>query len=192
MTRAAIVRAARRVINERGYGSATFQAIAAEAGLSRPTLHYYFSSRDEIYDTLVEEARAIVSRCAEEALQRRTLLGRLSAFMESVRETDYEDRSRIAFIVTARLESRRHPDLNNDAVLELRAFLARIVSDAALNGELPLDTDVSPIVEMLHAIMWGMGFYAGFIDSAADMAAITKQLNTMMSRGLLRPPSSPA
>jgi AcrR family transcriptional regulator len=192
VTRAAILRAARRVINQRGYGSATFQAIAAEAGLSRPTLHYYFANREEVYDTLVDEARAVISACVRTALEHRTLRGRLEAFMAAVRDADFEDRSRIAFIVTARLESRRHPGLNNGAVRELRAFLALIVTDAVMDGELPLDTDVAPVVEMLHAMMWGLGFYAGFIDSAADMAAIAKQLMSLLSRGLLNGPAGVA
>jgi AcrR family transcriptional regulator len=36
----AFPRAAREVINERGYEAANFQAIASRAGLSRPTMHY--------------------------------------------------------------------------------------------------------------------------------------------------------
>jgi AcrR family transcriptional regulator len=50
-TRARILRAAREVINERGYEAANFQAIASRAGLSRPTMHYYFHTREEIYDS---------------------------------------------------------------------------------------------------------------------------------------------
>ena len=67
-TRAGILRAARDVINDRGYEAATFQAIAERAGLSRPTMHYYFHTREEIYDSLVQEASSIVADCINEAV----------------------------------------------------------------------------------------------------------------------------
>jgi len=65
--RAGILRAARDVINDRGYEAASFQAIAERAGLSRPTMHYYFHTREEIYDSLVQEASSIVADCVNEA-----------------------------------------------------------------------------------------------------------------------------
>ena len=47
-TRSRILRPARDVINEHGYEAANFQAIASRAGLSRPTMHYYFHTREAI------------------------------------------------------------------------------------------------------------------------------------------------
>jgi AcrR family transcriptional regulator len=46
------LRAAREVINERGYEAATFQAIAQRAGFSRPTMHYYFHTKEQVLDGL--------------------------------------------------------------------------------------------------------------------------------------------
>ena len=34
-------------------------------------------------------------------------------------------------------------------------------------------------------MLWGVGFYAGFVDDAADMRLITKQLGRLFSHGLL-------
>jgi len=80
-TRARILRAAREVINERGYDAANFQAIASRAGLSRPTMHYYFHTREEIYDRLVAETYSIVVDCIARANREDTLLDQLSAFV---------------------------------------------------------------------------------------------------------------
>ncbi len=44
----AILQAARRCISERGYAAATIAEIAAEAGVSRGLLHYYFKSKEEL------------------------------------------------------------------------------------------------------------------------------------------------
>jgi AcrR family transcriptional regulator len=179
------VRAAREVIVERGYPATTLQAIAKHAGLSRPTLHYYFATRYELYEAVVGEARAVVADCVAQALRHDRLLKRLSAYFAALYEADDRDRSIVAFLVTARLESRRNPELRTDSVVVLRAFLTRLIEDAIAGGELPADTDNAAIVEMLHAIVWGIGFYAGFVDRTADMRAITKQLDYLLAHGLL-------
>ena len=62
-------------VNERGYHAATFQAIAMAAGLSRPTLHYYFASREEIYGMLVADASGVIADCIGEAKRKDTFLG---------------------------------------------------------------------------------------------------------------------
>ncbi len=87
------LRAAREVINERGYEAANFQAIASRAGLSRPTMHYYFHTREEIYDCLVAEAYSIVSDCIAQAKREDTLLDQLSAFVAAAYRSGFADRS---------------------------------------------------------------------------------------------------
>ncbi len=62
-----IVQAAYEVINERGYAAATFQEIAKRSELSRPTLNYYFASRDELYRALLEQAHEVVTSCIDVA-----------------------------------------------------------------------------------------------------------------------------
>lgn len=55
----AILEATRRVIAERGPGKLTLSAIAATAGVSRPTLYRWFPSKDALLDALTayEEER---------------------------------------------------------------------------------------------------------------------------------------
>src|SRR6476469_8320121 len=103
-TRARILRAAREVINERGYEAANFQAIASRAGLSRPTMHYYFHTREEIYDCLVADAHSIVVDCIAQAKREETLLKQLSAVATAAYQSGLADRSMMRFTVTAGLD----------------------------------------------------------------------------------------
>ena len=105
-TRARILRAAREVINERGYEAANFQAIASRAGLSRPTMHYYFNSREEIYDCLVAETNSIVAGCIARAEHEDTLLNQLSVFVTAAYRAGLADGSMIRFTVLC-LDCRR-------------------------------------------------------------------------------------
>lgn len=184
-TRNQILRASRHVINQRGYQAATFQSIAVVAGLSRPTLHYYFASREDIYRALVSEVDVVVADCIATALRHDTMVERLSAFIAAIHEADFRDRSQIAFLITARLESSRNPDLRAYACSDIRDFLTTAVVDATVRGELAADTAVAPVVDMLHAVLWGVGFYAGFVDDSTDMHPMTRQLDRLFSHGLL-------
>ena len=48
-----ILEAALEVFSAQGFRGATLDGIAGEAGLSKPNLLYYFSGKEEIYDTLL-------------------------------------------------------------------------------------------------------------------------------------------
>jgi AcrR family transcriptional regulator len=184
-TRNRILRAARQVISERGYHAATFQAIAAAADLSRPTLHYYFDSREQIYAVLVDEAGDVMAECIDAARRKDTLIEQLAALVSGILEVDRLDRSRLAFLVSARLESTRNPALKLGASSALLSFLESSLSDAQSRGELAADTVVTPIADMLHAMLWGVGLHAGFMAGPAGIGSITKQLTRLLSHGLL-------
>ena len=187
-TRARILRAAREVINERGYEAANFQAIASRAGLSRPTMHYYFHAREEVYDCLIAEAYSIVADCIAQAKREETLLKQLSTFVTAAHRSGFADRSMLQFTITARLESHRSPSLRENpgpVVAAVQEFYTSMVDDAIARGEIPPDIDASGVVSMLLAMFLGMGFYAGFIFDQKNVAVIAKQLHGLMTRGLL-------
>lgn len=52
--RALVLEAALEVFSTHGFRGATLDAIATEAGLSKPNLLYYFASKEEIHVTLLE------------------------------------------------------------------------------------------------------------------------------------------
>ena len=60
------------------------------------------------------------------------------------------------------------------------------VTDAIARGELTTDTDVESLVEMLVAVMWGMGFYAGFVGDHDELKSVVQQLELLMANKLWR------
>ena len=187
-TRSRILRAARDVINERGYEAANFQAIASRAGLSRPTMHYYFHTREDIHECLVAEAYSIVADCIAQAKREDTLLKQLSTFVMATHGSGFADRSMLRFVITARLEFHRSPSLSGSpapVVSAIQEFYRSMVEDAIARGEIPDDTDPAAVANMLLALFLGMGFYAGFIVDSNNMPVIAKQLHQLMTHGLL-------
>jgi AcrR family transcriptional regulator len=187
-TRERILRAAREVFSELGYDAATFQAIAIRADLTRPAINHYFASKRLLYREVVEQTNAMVVAAGMAKAQGQTsLLGRLSAFFSAAMQADSEDRSAAAFLVTSVLEGQRHPELrsdDHDSMRNSRAFVSWAVNDAIEKGELTTDTDIPQLVEMLVAVMWGMGFYAGYVGSHKELEAIVDKLELLLANKL--------
>ncbi|MDA2892331.1 helix-turn-helix domain containing protein [Mycolicibacterium sp. BiH015] len=187
-TRERILHAAREVFSELGYDAATFQAIAIRADLTRPAINHYFASKRVLWGEVVEQTNAsIVSAGIARAQEQLTLIERLSAFLSVATQADSEDRSAAAFLVTSVLESQRHPELSNDehdSLKNSRAFVSWAVNDAISRGELSTDTDVDHLVEMLVAVVWGMGFYAGFVGDRTELSAVVHKLELLLANKL--------
>jgi len=187
-TRQRIVQTAREVFSELGYDAATFQAIAVRSDLTRPAINHYFASKRVLWSEVVEQTNAlIVSAGMERAQNQTSLLGRLSAFFSVAMQADSEDRSAAAFLVTSVLESQRHPELRtgeHDSLRASREFMSWAVNDAIKRGELATATDVNHLVEMLVAMMWGMGLYAGFVGNHDELTSVVHKFELLMANKL--------
>ncbi|WP_240431128.1 TetR/AcrR family transcriptional regulator [Mycobacterium kyogaense] len=96
-TRQTILRAARDVIALSGYPAATFQQMALRAGVSRPTLHYYFDTREQVYEALAQAVHAQIARYIAEAREFPEPRAQLVAFTEAVARLCREDPVRCGF-----------------------------------------------------------------------------------------------
>lgn len=186
-TRERIITAAREVFSELGYDAATFQAIAVRADLTRPAINHYFASKRVLYREVVERTNAfVVAAGIARAEAEHTLIGRIGAFVTAATQADSDDRSAAAFLVTSVLESQRHPELRSeehDSLNNSRKFLDWAVNDAIERGELVIETDAdaTTLVELLLALLWGMGFYAGYVGTHDDLTVITDSLEKLLS-----------
>jgi AcrR family transcriptional regulator len=187
-TRERIIGAAREVFSELGYDAATFQAIAIRAGLTRPAINHYFASKRVLWAQVVEQTDALVVSAGQARARSETnLLNRLSAFFTAAIQAESEDRSAAAFLVTSVLESQRHPELSgdeHDSLRNSREFIAWAVNDAINTGELTTDTDVNDLVEMLVAMMWGIGFYAGFVGNHEELSGVVQKFQLLLANKL--------
>jgi len=87
-----ISQAAIRVFNRLGYQGASLTAVAADMGVDRATLYYYFSSKEQLFDeivrTVLESNDALARRIAESAISpARKMRELVSAMIFSYAET---------------------------------------------------------------------------------------------------------
>jgi TetR/AcrR family transcriptional regulator, repressor for uid operon len=190
-TRQRIIQAARLVFSERGYDGATFQAVAVRADLTRPAINHYFSSKRALYREVLEQTNAVVIGAGiRQAERETTLTGRLTAFISAAVRANSDNPAVSAFLITAVLESQRHPELSGaqiDSVRITREFLTSAVSEAIERREVAPDIDASALVETLIVVLCGVGFYAGYIRSYEAMLAISDVLRKLLEGALWRP-----
>lgn len=186
-----IMRAARDITAERGYQAASFQQIAQRAGVSRPTLHYYFATREDLYDKLLSDVRERIQACAATALAEGSLLGQLAAFTVELGRLGEAEPALMKLVMTARIDHHRAVHRHQAAaaiVAAVHAFYDAAVADAVRRGELDAGGDPRAAADMLAALFWGFGFYAGFLagDSRPEaIAKVARQLMRMVGSGLL-------
>jgi AcrR family transcriptional regulator len=185
------LQAARLVFSERGYDGATFQAIAARADLTRPAINHYFSTKRLLYREVLQETNAVVIGAAiQQAKRETTLTGRLTAFITSAVRANSDNPAVSAFLITAVLESQRHPELSlaeNDSVKMGRDFLMWTVSEAIERREVATDIDPPALVETLVILLCGVGFYAGYVSSYEELLAVSDVLRRLLEGALWRP-----
>lgn len=190
-TRKRIVDAARLVFSERGYDGATFQAIAVRADLTRPAINHYFSSKRTLYREVLQQTNDVMIGAAiREAQRETTLTERLTAFISVAVRANSDNPAVSAFLVTAVLESQRHPELSlteNDSVRIGRDFLTWAVNEAIEHREVATDIDPSALVETLVVLLCGVGFYAGYVRSYEELLAVTDVLRRLLEGALWRP-----
>lgn len=199
-TRRTIMGAARDLIAERGYHAATYQQIAVRAGVSRPTLHYYYASREELYAKLLDDIRLQVERCIAEAMRHCSLRRQLAAFMAEMHRLGTAEPNLMKVIVTARIDHHRgahRHEAGVAVVATVHAFYDAVVVDAIRRGELAAGTEAHVVADMLAALFWGFGFHVGFVgagqdagdeERVGDPAEIARQLMRLLDRGLLGSP----
>ena len=178
-TRDRIVRTARDVFGELGYQATTFQEIADRADLTRPAINHYFQNKRELYREVVEKTNAaVIAAGVQKAKRHQDLTSRMREFLRAAVGAQERDRSLSAFLVTSMLESQRHPELRrdgNESLQATREFLAWALRDAVNAGEVGADLDVNAVTETLAAMLWGVGFYAGFVATGDRLAAVTDE-----------------
>ncbi|MFM8371948.1 MAG: TetR/AcrR family transcriptional regulator [Bacteroidota bacterium] len=107
-----ILEAARKEFEAKGYAGARMQAIADEAEISKASLHYYFRSKDgifqRIFDEAFEEYVSIISKLTVETPDWETQIREFTGVL-----FDYIRCGRVLFLVR---EINRDPDLINKSL----------------------------------------------------------------------------
>ncbi|OLM16728.1 MULTISPECIES: TetR/AcrR family transcriptional regulator [unclassified Pseudonocardia] len=179
---------ARDVFSDLGYEKASFMEIAHRAGVTRPAVNHYFGSKEALYGALFDATRdSVVDAGVANAMNEHKLTRQIGAFLEAAAQVDSRDRTHARFIAASVLDSVRHPELNDRALgqlAEVRVFLEQALRTAIERGEIRHDLDITAVTEMLIAILWGMGLYAGYVGTHQQLDSVVQQFTRLLEGDL--------
>ena len=152
-----IIEHASRLFAERGFAGTSVQDIADAMGMSRPTLYYYFKSKDDLLASLVTEVtegaaaqiRAVANDSDSDATERLRSIARLLASWRA------EQPGR--FLLLVRSESVLPPDLarvNERAKRSTLRELTRVIEQGVATGEFRVVDPRSAALAVLGICNW--------------------------------------
>jgi TetR/AcrR family transcriptional regulator, cholesterol catabolism regulator len=152
----ALVAAAARVFERRGYADATLDDIAAEAGVSKPTIYQYVPSKQRLLETIVEQAIYPLRDGIEQIIQSQASAGeKLEAYVR----------------------------LHVDAAIRYKPYYVVLMADQhqlspqALRGYQSWARQVNQATEQLLQ----QGIKEGVVRSDIDLAVIANLLNSALT-----------
>lgn len=128
--------AARKVFQEQGYDGARMQAIAKRAGINQSMLHYYFRTKDKLFDAVFKTAaQELLARVLHILQSDLPLHEKIERFVHTYIDQITANPDIPAFILQ---ELRRNPDrikqLFGESAINIFASLERQVREAAAQG----------------------------------------------------------
>lgn len=140
---AAILRAARRVFLDHGFGAATTDTIQREAGVSKSTVYAHFPTKDDLFAAVIQAEccgfmQGVVAEPAEETGLRAGLRQVAVGFLDLIL-----DPAALAFYRIVVAEAGRFPRLGEafyrSGPWRLQARVADLLRRGAASGEIHLD-----------------------------------------------------
>lgn len=156
-SRKRILRAALRHFAERGYAGASVQAIVDEAGVTKPTLYYYFQSKAGLFQALLDwahdERYQLMRAAARHAL---TLEGQLTEILAALFEfiNDHRSLMRLAFATAFAARGEIPPGIQYLEKSERNfAFIHALIRKAHAQGELDRKFSTRELTMGIYGLM---------------------------------------
>lgn len=177
----AILSAALRLLSEQGYGRMSMEAVAADAGVSKPTIYRRFPTKADLAMAALASMIGATARPAEGLDVEPALTQALEHLAARLRA-----RNSMALLGTLLAEEEQTPELIalfRERIWAARAALLReVLERARTRGEVAPDADVEVAVAMLIGALYAAHVGQGKIPR--DWAGRTVRL----ALGGLRPP----
>jgi AcrR family transcriptional regulator len=152
----AILAAAEQRLREHGYAGMSIEAVAAAASTSVPSVRRRYRDRPALAAAVIDAMR-VERLSAVSGPPRRRALAVLENFGRNLAQGHP-----MALLGTFLAEEGHHPELlerfRTRLVTPRRTMLGEAFEEAVASGELPADTDVEPVVNMLIG-----SFYACYV-----------------------------
>jgi AcrR family transcriptional regulator len=137
---------ARAILAEHGQAELTTRAVAREMGMSSPAMYRYFSSHEELEDSLLTELfEELTAYTREASEQYDTAMDSLVAASRALRVWALDHAREFEFMLAARISNRAASEKQIQARRDFGGVFLSLVADAAQPEQAPPGPEVSPV-----------------------------------------------
>lgn len=188
-TKEKLLKAASKLISERGFDAVSINDIVSECGVAAGTFYLYFKSKDELLIYLSHQIHTEISRMLEET-EGDSGLARLRQVLEKWRQKfDSSDSNfhlqTYRVYVALNIKGEEHSQ-RNDAKFEEEVFY-RCLTDAVAQGELAGDTPVDFIAGLMSVEIHGIPSYFSYHFTKEETDAWWNNYIDYIFDGMLKP-----
>src|SRR5436305_12634255 len=162
-----MVEAMRVTVGRRGAAGATFDRVAAEAGVSRGLLHYYFGTKERLLAATVRhDAELRMAQLEKRLVGADSLDAIIEALVTQLQDFVHEDRGSQAVLYEMFSASRRNDEIREELgrLYDLvRSRVAGVLREKEEAGVISLRGDAESVASVIFAL--GDGFELQLISS---------------------------
>jgi AcrR family transcriptional regulator len=187
----AILDAACRCLSEKGYAATTISEIAAEAGVSRGLLHYYFKNKEELMAKALRASGEAIYGLFEDAFARSESAEDLSIALTSMLRTLVgSDPTYMNLTLECWTMARESPlvakEMENMYQRALKAFsegLADAKKRGIISPSIPLDGLASFLLGSTDGLFAQFYLKPDLLDNEAVWEAVETSIHTLLGNG---------
>jgi len=180
-----IIHESLKLFSLKGFLSTSISDILEAANTSKGGFYNHFSSKENLFFEVLDEARRIWrEKCLLGLDEVESPVGKIEKFLENYRDRylkDSEDFPGGCVFVTLSVElDDQRPHLSeevNKGFIRFKAMIKRLLDEGKESGELRSDVSTSALTEMLFAGMVGTSVIYG-VDKSAD--SLDRSINTLI------------
>ncbi len=182
--RAAVLRAAVQMFNERGFHQTSLDDVAARLGISKPTIYHYLGNKDQVLLECVSIGLGQLIEAAEQSRAREgTGADRLIAFLVRYAEVNMDDFGRCVIRTgdeaLAPESRKRFRALKRQIDSDMRGLIAAAVEDGSIP---PCDVRLMAFT-LAGALNWPARWHDH--GGALSPEAVARQMVDILARGFL-------
>lgn len=194
-TRQRVIDAACRCFAQYGYGPTTNNQIAEMAGVTAGAVYYHFGTKNKLFEAVLDDVHGkVLARLAQAMVGQHSVSGLLRTVLAESMRINHESPELAAFVASAPIDSRRHPELGDAFAKERDAMIGELigaVSRGQDGGLIPADLDPARVSYLIVAIADGFAHAAAAATPAA-MDQLTALFDTLLLSGHDERSTSPA
>ena len=184
-TRGFILDAAYRVVGRKGYGEATVEEIAAEAGVSMGALYYHFPSKEQLFKSLLHEHVHRTLHSFEEMPSPTSLheaIDLLVSFWLNHIRAEAESRPlMMEFWAQATRQEWAHAEVSA-SLQQLRDVIAAMVRMGQEAGVVRADLDIDTTAFLIVSVLEGVSLQQALDADGVDLDVVKRPLADFIER----------